>query len=121
MKYDELIKSLRNCAYCKPCITCKYYGEDRCTAKIMKEAANAIEELSVIVRAQKAVLDKFTAADVRPVIHGKWIRRESRSGDSWYECSECGELALYCMDLPEPEFSSYCPHCGAIIDTVEVE
>ena len=112
--YEKLIKRLRN-------VSMEFGQLDHFNNVLLREAADAIEELSVVVRAQKAVLDKFTAADVRPVIHGKWIRRESRSGDSWYECSECGELALYCMDLPEPEFSSYCPHCGAIIDTVEVE
>ncbi len=47
--YDDIVKRLRYAA--------SY--DERIVIETCKEAAEAIEELSVIVRAQKAVLDKF--------------------------------------------------------------
>jgi len=48
----------------------------------------------------KAVL-RIPAADVRPVVHGRWEDRGSLSA----RCSECG-----CKSL---RASHYCPACGA--------
>ena len=62
--YDELIKRLRNCISdtVEDCAGCPYQGGYKgtyCMNGLISEAADAIEELSVVVRAQKAVLDKF--------------------------------------------------------------
>ena len=74
-------------------------------------------------------LMKLPAADVRPVVHGKWITQEYMYGDPdvgtedmWVErlaeygdcayCSECGGYAG--LDGSEEYvLSNYCPHCGA--------
>ena len=50
--YDELIKNLRNEANEAPALSSIGYF-------LMRQAADAIEELGVVVRTQKAVLDKF--------------------------------------------------------------
>ena len=64
--YDELVKMLRavagggreeKCDGC-PCVE-DYPCCVDCLDKLHKQAADAIEQLSVVVRAQKAVLDKF--------------------------------------------------------------
>ena len=52
--------------------------------------------------------ERFPAADVAPVIHGKWIHK---NGEMY--CSVCGSEAL--MDEVYYE-SPYCPDCGAIMD-----
>ena len=44
------------------------------------------------------------AADVAPVVHGRWKRYGKHLG----ECSECGEIVSV--------RNNYCPNCGAQID-----
>ena len=55
---------------------------------------------------------RIPAADVRPVVHGKWIfqaggESEFDAGD-FYLCSNCGAA-----EFEEP---NYCPNCGAKMD-----
>lgn len=62
--YDELVKRMRNCTSdtVEDCAGCPYirgYNGTYCMNGLVTEAADAIEALSVVVRAQKAVLDKF--------------------------------------------------------------
>lgn len=60
MMYDKLIRQLRNCAIeSAPCKACDMVNDDSCTDGLMKQAADALEELSAVVRVQKAVLEKF--------------------------------------------------------------
>ena len=48
------------------------------------------------------------AADVAPLVHGRWIPFHSKiSGDIQY-CSAC-EIGFVAK-------SDYCPHCGAMMD-----
>lgn len=55
-----------------------------------------------------AVIAAFPAADVAPVVHGRWIPFHSKiSGDIQY-CSAC-EIGFVAK-------SDYCPHCGAKMD-----
>ena len=54
-------------------------------------------------RAQRAILDA-PAADVTPVVHGRW----KRYGKNLGECSECGEIVSV--------RSNFCPNCGAKMD-----
>ena len=74
-----------------------------------------IEREAAIVRACKAIQDDFIAfdvkeaikeipaADVVPVVHGKW-----RDTGSWQECSICKEIQ-YGYDTGR----NYCHNCGA--------
>lgn len=60
------------------------------------------------------------AADVAPVVHGKWIPEHHKDRVSqteyhsyiWYHCSECGRRLIGCRDTRE---APYC-HCGAKMD-----
>lgn len=55
-----------------------------------------------------AVIAAFPAADVAPVVHGRWIPFHSKiSGDIQY-CSAC-EIGFAAK-------ADYCPHCGAKMD-----
>ena len=64
-------------------------------------------------------LKRLPAADVRPVMRGKWIRgNESRTGptkDS-YICSVCGEKTLsgFCGN---PAKTNFCPNCGCAMES----
>lgn len=54
------------------------------------------------------VIMNLPAADVAPVVHGEWIKR-----DGYTECSACE----YWYDSPDSEEpgdrSNFCPNCGA--------
>lgn len=59
----------------------------------------------------------YPAADVRPVVRGKW----ELDSDELPICSNCGEIALQRIFVKLPHLiqdvrmvkSSYCPNCGA--------
>ena len=50
------------------------------------------------------------AADVRPVVRGKWVRTSFRSGYG-YKCSVCGDI--YHRSKGKLNF---CPNCGAMME-----
>ena len=59
-----------------------------------------------LVEEVDAVVDDIPAADVRPVVRGKWQPWEQdRPPLKWYSCDYCGFHAL--------SKSNYCPNCGA--------
>lgn len=54
--------------------------------------------------------DKFPAADVAPVVHGRWVTHY-RSGTTVAE----GYVST-CCDMWNNRKSDYCPNCGAKMD-----
>lgn len=79
--YDELIQRLHRCAVHLP----EKFSKNAELLDVLMKAADAIEELSVVVRAQKAVLDKLP----------KWIPVTERLPDTIHEyvlC--CGEKGV---------------------------
>lgn len=63
----------------------------------------AIKELGYYPAAQEYIKD-IPAADVAPVLHGRW----KRYGKNLGECSEGGEVVAI--------RNNFCPHCGAKMD-----
>ena len=58
------------------------------------------------------ILGNLPAADVKPVVHGKWKRGAftdvAPKGIEFFYCSECG------IRYPHIEFpGNFCPNCGA--------
>lgn len=60
----------------------------------------------------KAAVIRIPAADVAPVVHGRWIHDGCRikGGIDWCHCSECGKSDNFCAR------TNYCPNCGAKMD-----
>lgn len=60
----------------------------------------------------KAAVIRISAADVAPVVHGRWIHdgRRIERGIDWCHCSECGKSDNFCAR------TNYCPVCGAKMD-----
>ena len=66
------------------------------------------------------------AADVAPVVHGRWIPSESEFDDDdtlfdieeWcdWQCSACREEICYEDPMPMKFLPKYCPNCGAKMD-----
>lgn len=68
---------------------------------------------SIALQIVKDELYDFPAADVAPVIHGKWHDVYMTSPSSFAAtCSICG----ISNDIPHPISAHYCPNCGAKMD-----
>ena len=63
-------------------------------------------------------LDKIPTADVVPVKHGHWIERTDYVGDTYYDCSACGESWTTIEGDPWDNGMNYCPKCGTKMDEV---
>ena len=61
----------------------------------------------------KSMVSTAPAADVAPVVHGRWER--DAEGD-WY-CTNCNEVVAICDSGRERTYRKpYCPNCGAKMD-----
>ena len=73
-----------------------------------------------------AVIDSIPAADVAPVVHGRWKLLRKGDWTSVFVCSVCGRRASiaesesYNSQLKMPREYPYC-HCGARMDGNESE
>lgn len=65
------------------------------------------------------LLEELPAADVAPVVHGRWITWEEAGNDipspHRHECSACHDAAQALINGIEL-LSDYCPNCGARMD-----
>ena len=61
------------------------------------------------------MLEKLPAADVAPVVHGRWMYEKTEGGFHIWRCSRYGRGM---NDNPEG-IDLYCYHCGAKMDGVE--
>lgn len=57
------------------------------------------------------------AADVAPVVHGRWIGAPLCGNDNC-KCSECGSFHNIHANLRGEIMQKYCPNCGAKMDEV---
>lgn len=65
----------------------------------------------------KEAIDSIPAADVAPVVHGRWIRPHWKNNNYCCDCSECGGEAMH-RDYQWNKNGVYpiCPNCGAKMD-----
>lgn len=70
---------------------------------------NYAQDMETILR----IVDEFPAADVAPVVHGRWVRVTVplRKGKYVLECSHCKQQVK-----PLNGELIYCPVCGAKMD-----
>ena len=54
-----------------------------------------------------------SSEDVVVMKHGKWIEKEDGFGDTYYDCSCCGESFCLIEGTPADNMYNYCPNCGA--------
>ena len=78
---------------------------------IDREAANlALAEQGFDWDKAKQALASVPAADVVPVVHGKWMPFHSEAAGDIQYCSAC--------EIGFDAKTDYCPHCGAKMDGV---
>lgn len=71
-------------------------------------------------------LRRIPAADVAPVVHGRWVPSEDDFDDDdvlfdveeWcdWQCNACGEDICYDDPMPPRLLPRFCPNCGAKMD-----
>ncbi len=85
------------------CVGCNSYNGVRCRACGTGDAIDMIEDAP--------------AADVAPVVHGRWIRPHWKNNNYCCDCSECGGEAMH-RDYQWNKNGVYpiCPNCGAKMD-----
>lgn len=87
----------------------EYIRKDVLTRVYMEKGKDKLRLATVINE-----LEMLPAADVAPVVHGKWVYGE----DVDIQCSVCGVDALTEGDYRQVK-SRYCPNCGAKMDLKE--
>lgn len=87
---------------------------------ILRAKANMAVLMDAAPYFEKAaqMLEKLPAADVVPVVHGRFVHDGPRfaGGVDWWHCSSCGRL----VSGVETRFD-YCPHCGAKVDGGDID
>lgn len=75
---------------------------------------DAVDDIILLASA----VERLPAADVVPVVHGRWIGRPL-CGNANCRCSECGGVFQIHANLHGKVLQKYCPNCGAKIDVEE--
>lgn len=64
-------------------------------------------------------IDCVPAADVAPVVHGRWIRFKEPDSETGYIHMRCSVCSAYWSDPSHADHFRYCPNCGAKMDGTE--
>ena len=80
---------------------------------IEREAALEAAKKSYLYFDLKPIINSIPAADVRPVVRGKW---KVSLHKTYYDvsCSVCGINSFFQVDEKDSvSYANYCPNCGA--------
>lgn len=75
--------------------------------KVSNLSADAASALRVGINAYFAYIRQLPAADVRPVVRGKWVQNEDCTVNT---CDKCGYSFAHEGYVA---FFNFCPNCGA--------
>lgn len=92
----------------------EYIDRERLKQAIAEDALIALSDWdSSLMDLIMLEVEELSAADVAPVVHGRWIERQAphAMGGVSAKCSACGKSVQY---LGNP--LNYCPNCGAKMD-----
>nr|DAQ95642.1 MAG TPA: DNA-directed RNA polymerase II subunit [Caudoviricetes sp.] len=93
------------------------YIDKNATVGILEAMSRNADCECIKKRLEKAAkrVNTMPAADVAPVVHGRWMYEKTEGGFHIWRCSRCGRGM---NDNPEG-IDLYCYHCGAKMDGVE--
>lgn len=80
--------------------------------EIERREALMVGDKCVSVDAMKFFIKNRPAADVAPVVHGRWISKNPHGYEWTFVCSNCDYVDGY----PFNDRHNYCPNCGAKMD-----
>lgn len=82
-----------------------------------KETSTGSGLTAAVITAIQSFVEEMPAADVVPVVHGKWIRPHWKNSNYCCDCSECGGETMH-RDYQWDKNGIYpiCPNCGAKMD-----
>lgn len=80
---------------------------------VSKEILYNLCQPSGVCRLHVSMIDQMPAADVRPVVRGRWLKEENIFDDSTYVCSACNEPWTIIEGTPKENNMNFCPNCGA--------
>ena len=99
------------------------YIEREVALALVKPDAPEDEKAAVTIATAKklarSLVRRAPAADVAPVVHGRWIEQEDQMLDVYYTCSACKEdFYIETTGYTEKDLFlyTYCPNCGAKMD-----
>lgn len=98
----------------------EYFEREAALSLVRPDAPEDEKAAVTIATAKKLIRDivrRTPAADVAPVVHGRWAHSRYENGSEQFEivkCSCCGHEA-YAMALYVRN-GNYCPNCGARMD-----
>ena len=79
---------------------------------IKREDALQAQNKSMNLGECRKRLERVPAADVRPVVHARWVDVRQEGVCAWTaECSNCRTR----NDIPPVKLAHYCPNCGAMM------
>lgn len=99
------------------CMGCEYKEQEPCEDAISRQAVDkAIYDYSRSCDVNYAQIMEYI--DKIPPVNpqtktGHWIEQEDFNGDTYYDCSECGESFCLIEGTPIDNLYQYCPNCGA--------
>ena len=83
--------------------------EDVC---LQLEKQESIDGQPRAIRRARRIVANSPAADVRPVVRGKWVRLDMHKGMEQFRCSICRSECYVPTCMGEPMYE-FCPNCGA--------
>ncbi len=78
-----------------------------------KETSTGSGLTAAVITAIQSFVEGMPAADVAPVVHGKWAPSGENPG--FLVCSVCGDCYVY-DEWADGKKWRYCPACGAKMD-----
>ena len=77
-----------------------------------EEALQILDTIPTIGEQVDALEMAIKALEQEPKI-GRWIEKDGYDGDTYYDCSECGESWTTIEGTPWNNGMKFCPNCGA--------
>lgn len=74
---------------------------------------DALYEADAVTMKGVAIINTFPAADVKPVVYGRWIKITNDLAS----CSVCGDYISFAINCGY----NYCPNCGADMEMINEE
>lgn len=77
---------------------------------------DALYDADAVTMRGVSIINRFPAADARPVVYGHWITEEEAEELGDYSLRDACSVCHHCdWDCTESEGFTFCPACGAVM------